>query len=141
MTIGKGMVDAGFLSVSNLVDVMLWAADAPDAHQETFNVKDPESVTWRQFLHDFRKGIAGKGWIIDLPYGLAAVAAQGLSKPYRVLGVQQEPLLHPLLIRIFGRTCGHSVAKLQAAGASIGRMTYPETMKQSIDWYRRNFCS
>ncbi len=141
MTIQGGRVDVGFLSVSNLVDVMLWAANAPQAHQETYNVKDPESVTWRQFLQDLRKGIAGKGWIIDLPYGLAAVAAQGLSAPYRALGIQQEPLLHPLLIRIFGRTCGHSVAKLQAAGPPIGRMTYPETMKQSIDWYRSNFCS
>ncbi len=141
MTIGKGKVDAGFLSVSNLVDVMLWAADTPEAHQETFNVKDPEAVTWQQFLQDFRKGIAGKGRIIDLPYRLAAVAAQGLAAPYKMLGIQQEPLLHPLLIKIFGRTCGHSVAKLQAAGAPVGKISYAETMKQSIDWYRRKFCS
>ena len=140
LTIHRGKVDAGFLYVSNLVDILLWAANAPQAEGETFNVNDPGLVTWRQFLEDFRHGIHGKGWIIDLPYGLAHGAASIMESPYRWLGLRQEPLLHRLLVRIFGRSCGHSAAKLAAAGAPLGKVAYDQAMTQSIAWYLRNFC-
>lgn len=139
LTIHQGKVDAGFLYVDNLVDNMLWAADAPQAVGETFNVNDPAQITWQRFLQDFRHGIHGKGWTIHLPYGIANAAASVIESPYRWLGLRQEPLLHRLLVRIFGRSCGHSAAKLAAAGAPVGKVPYDQAMTQSIAWYLRNF--
>ncbi|OCX75589.1 NAD-dependent epimerase/dehydratase family protein [Acidithiobacillus thiooxidans] len=139
LTIHRGKVDAGFLYVGNLVDTMLWAADAHQAAGETFNVNDPSQITWRRFLEDFRSGIQGKGWTINLPYGIANTAASLIESPYRWLGLRQEPLLHRLLVRLFGRSCGHSAAKLAAAGAPVGKVDYDQAMAQSINWYLRTF--
>ena len=134
LRISGGHVDAGFLYVDNLIDVMLWAGQAPQAKNEIFNVVDPEPITWRQFLDDLRRDIHGKGWIIDLPYPVAAAAAAVLALPYRLLGIRREPLLHPLIVKIFGRTCGHRSAKLAAAGCPVGRVDYRQAMAESARW-------
>lgn len=135
LCISGGAVDAGYLDVSNLVDVMLWAAFADRADNEIFNVTDPQIVTWAQFLHDLREAIGGRGLIIDLPEPVAEIAAITIEAPYRLLQLRREPLLHRLIVRIFGRTCGHSAAKLVAAGAPVGRITYAESIAASAQWF------
>jgi nucleoside-diphosphate-sugar epimerase len=135
LRIAGGRADAGFLSVENLVDALLWSGQAPRAHNEVYNIADPQSVTWRQVLDDLRQGIQGRGLIIDLPYALAEAAATVLEFPYRLLNARSEPLLHRLIVRIFGRTCGHHAAKLAAAGGPIGRVGYAQAMEDSVRWF------
>jgi nucleoside-diphosphate-sugar epimerase len=139
LTIHRGDVNAGFLYVKNLVDVILWAADAQQAVNETFNVNDLEGITWNRFLEDFHRGIRGKGWTVDLPYSVANIAASIIETTYRVTGLRQEPLLHRLLVRIFGRSCGHSSQKLIRAGAPVGSVPYEQAMRASIEWYLQSF--
>lgn len=135
LQIDRGEVDCGFLAVDNLVDCLLWAGETPGAAGETFNVRDPENITWRRFLQDFRAGIGGRGLVIGLPYGLARATARAIESPYRLLRLKQEPLLHSLIVQIFGRTCGHRIDKLVAAGAPVGRLSYNEVMDASLNWY------
>lgn len=137
LRIDRGEIDCGFLAVDNLVDCLLWAGQAPGAAGETFNVRDPEHITWRRFLQDLKAGLEGRGLVLDLPYGIACLAARAIEAPYRLLRLQREPLLHPLIVQIFGRTCGHRIDKLVAAGAPVGRRTYAETMRASLEWYQR----
>ncbi len=135
LRVSGGRADAGFLYVDNLIDALLWAGHAPQAEHEVFNVVDPMPVTWRQLLDDLRQRIHGKGWIIDLPYPVAAAAGTALALPYMLLGSRQEPLLHPLIVKIFGRTCGHRSAKLAAAGCPVGRVDYHQGMAESARWF------
>jgi nucleoside-diphosphate-sugar epimerase len=139
LRIDGGDIDAGFLFVDNLVEVLLWAGEDPRAVHETFNVRDPVAISWRQFLRDFKTRIRGHGMILDLPYGMAELAATVLESPYRWLSIEHEPMLHRLIVRIFGRSCGHSIAKLQAAGAPVGKISYPEAMQRSVDWFLQHF--
>ena len=139
LRVSGGRVDAGFLYVDNLIDTLLWAGLAPQAKNEVFNVLDPQSVTWRQLLDDLRLRINGKGWIIDLPYPVAVAAGAALALPYRMLGSRREPLLHPLIVKIFGRTCGHRAAKLAAAGCSVGRVDYHQAMAESARWFMTTY--
>jgi hypothetical protein len=44
-------------------------------------------------------------------------------------------LLHPLIVKIFGRTCGHRSAKLAAAGCPVGRIDYAQGMDESVRWF------
>lgn len=133
LRVDGGRVDCGYLDVQNLVDVALWAALTPVAQGETYNVRDPGCVTWRQFLQDLRRALNGKGLVLGLPYGLAMTAAQVLAAPYNWLQLRSEPLLHPLLVQIFGRTCGHSIEKLQAAGAPLGRFSYAQSLRVALN--------
>ncbi|HEY1856362.1 hypothetical protein [Acidocella sp.] len=72
---------------------------------------------------------------------MADAAAMVLETPWRLLRLQREPLLHRLLVRIFGRTCGHDTSRLAAAGAPLGGIGYIEAMRRSTTWYRETFMS
>ena len=135
MTLDGGQVHAGLLFVDNLVDYLLWASEAPQALGECFNVRDPGEVTWGQFIRDFKEAIGGRGWVVNLPFGVA----DGLSRlSAGVLGrmFPGEPLLHPLLVRLFGRTCGHSGQKIERASGFVGSVSYPEVLARSVRWFQ-----
>ncbi len=137
LRVGGGRADCGFLYVDNLIDCMLWAARAPAAHEAVFNVRDPVSISWARFLADLRAGIGGKGFVLDLPEPVAEAAAQALQGAHRLLRLRGEPLLHPLLVRMFGRTCAHRLERAQAAGAPLGGVPYEQAMQRSAHWYLR----
>jgi nucleoside-diphosphate-sugar epimerase len=141
LKIDHGGADCGFLYIDNLLDCLLWAASASTAEHECFNVSDPEPIAWARFIADFRTGIGGRGLVLDLPYFLADAAGRVLEVPSRLLGLRREPLLHRLLVRIFGRTCGHDTSRLAAAGAPLGAVGYAEAMRRSVAWYREAFMS
>ncbi|XTI73127.1 NAD-dependent epimerase/dehydratase family protein [Acidithiobacillus sp. AC3] len=132
LKVDGGQVDCGYLDVQNLVDVAHWAARNPTTQGETYNVRDPISVSWRQFLQDLRQSLRGHGLLLNLPHALAMPAAQVMAAPYGWLHLRAEPLLHPLLVQIFGRTCGHSIEKLQAAGAPLGRIPYAQSLRVAL---------
>ncbi|OIQ79855.1 UDP-glucose 4-epimerase [mine drainage metagenome] len=135
LKVDGGRADFGHLDVDNLIDVMLWAAHAPQAAGHTFNVRDPVAVNWAGFIDELRRGIGGRGVVLNLPFALADVAAAALEAPHRLLRLRGEPLLHRLIVRIFGRSCGHSIDALRAAGAPLGRVGHAESMRRAIAWY------
>lgn len=136
LKIGHGRADFGFLYVDNLVDCLLWAAQAPQARGQCFNVRDPVTVDWARFIADLKRGVRGRALVLDLPFGLSDLAARVMEAPWRLLPLPGEPLLHRMLVRIFGRTCGHDIARLTAAGAPLGRIGYEEGMARALEWYR-----
>ncbi len=135
LRVGRGRADCGFLYVDNLVDCLLWAEQAPQAHAACFNVRDPVQISWARFLDDLRQGIGGRGRVLDLPFPVADSAAHLLQGGHRLLRLRREPLLHPLLVRMFGRTCAHDLQRLRAAGAPLGSVSYDQAMQQSVQWY------
>lgn len=135
LTIDGGSVHAGLLHVDNLVDYMLWAAHSELSANETFNVRDRCDVSWGRFIGDLRSLIVGRGRVIDLPYSLAIASAHALALPYRLLPLIGEPLLHPLIVRMFGRDCGHSAEKLWSASSFTGKVSYDQAMQESASWF------
>lgn len=136
LQVDGGRVDAGFLDVDHLVSVILWAAAAEGSWGEVFNVNGPERIEWRRFLIDLRHGVAGKGLIVSLPYTVAMAAGRALAMPYQALRLAYEPLLHPLIVQIFGRSCGHLSGKLQRFGAPPALQSYAEVMAQCLTDFR-----
>ena len=135
LTIDGGNVHAGLLHVDNLIDYMHWAAFSELSANETFNVRDRCDVSWGRFIDDLRALIGGRGRVIDLPFFAANVAAHALAMPYRALPLTGEPMLHPLIVRIFGRTCGHSADKLWSVSNITGKVTYEQAMAESAAWF------
>lgn len=139
LTIAGGHTHAGLVDVDHLVDDVVWAATAPSAHRECYNVRDDTEVDWAGFLRVFRQGIAGKGLVLDLPFAVADKLAGGFEAVHRVLLPRQEPLLHRLLVRFFGKTCGHSIAKIRAHRGDAfyaKRDGFDATMRRSCQWFK-----
>lgn len=134
LSIDGGRHHAGLVDVQNLLDVLLWAGWNPEAHAQVYNVRDPWEVCWSDYLRDFRQGSGLKGYTLDLGYRTAMLLASVAGAPHRWLGLRKEPLLHPLIVQIFGRTCGHAIGKLQAHGAPVGRVDYASSMRASLQW-------
>lgn len=138
LTIDGGKQHAGLLSVDNLIDCMLWAANTDVSRGQIYNLRDPAEMTWADFISLFRAEIKGKGVVVNLPFSVANSIAHALSFISKTFMPNVEPLLHPLIVRIFGRTCGHSIEKIRAHGAPIGRQGTLHALKQAIRWYREH---
>lgn len=135
LTIDGGRANAGLLQVDNLSDWALWAARTPLTVGRIYNVRDAYDVTWAEFVRELRRGIGGRGYLLDLPFALADAVGAGLETLHRVVLPTREPLLHRLLVRYFGRTCGHSAARLHAESSFVGRIGFEEAMAGSIRWF------
>lgn len=136
LKIDGGKANAGLIYLDNLISYLRWAAAAPVAEGQTYNARDDYDVDWSTFLDDLRCRLKGHGMVVNLPYGAADRIARVLESAYSRFLPHREPVLHRLLVRMFGRTCGHSAAKLHRA-AEVGPMTgFEEAMKRSAEWYR-----
>lgn len=135
LEVDHGIQNAGLLGVNTLIDCMIWAAESPVAQGQIFNVRDPENMSWHEFLIRLKAGIKGRGVVLNVPYSVARVLGGLLASAHQWIAPSREPLWHPLLAEIFGKSCGHSIARLQAAGAPLGRTSLKESMAGSIQWY------
>ena len=135
LKIDGGLANGGFVDVANLVDALIWAAEAGIAQDECYNVRDVEDVNWAEFIRVLRDGIKGRGIVVNLSFASAMRLASLLERLYCVLAPAREPLLHRLLVNIFGRTCGHSAEKIRQHGGWAGRIGFDESMARSIRWF------
>lgn len=135
LEVDHGIQNAGLLGVNTLIDCMIWAAESSAAHGQIFNVRDPENMSWHEFLVRLKAGIKGRGVVLSVPYSVARAFGDLLATAHQWIAPSREPLWHPLLTEIFGKSCGHSIARLQAAGAPLGRTSLKESIADSIQWY------
>ncbi len=135
LTVDGGRANAGLVFIDNLVDDLIWAAGAAKAKGECYNVRDDYDVSWKVFINRFRSAISGKGIIVDLPFRVADVIARSFEAFYRVFLPSREPMLHRLLVRFFGRTCGHSAEKIRNDRGSAARVGFDEAIERSCRWF------
>lgn len=137
LEIDRGTQHAGFLGIQTLIECMIWAAESQATRGQTFNVRNPEDMNWHDFLVQFKNGIQGRGILFNLPYSGAKALGTTLTAMHRLVAPKKEPLWHPLVTEIFGKTCGHSIDKIQAAGAPIGNLSLEQAIADSIQWYNQ----
>lgn len=135
LTVDGGLRHAGLLDIENLVDVMLWAGTSKQAHQQVYNVRDPWDICWTDYLSDLQSGLHVRGKVVDLPYGIANLLAHSYAAPFLWAAPTAEPALHPLIVQIFGKTCGHSIDKLKTHGAVMGPVDYQSSLQRSLEWF------
>ena len=80
--------------------------------------------------------IDGRGIVVDLPFAAADALARSFELLYLALRLRHEPLLHRLLVRIFGRTCGHSAEKIWRDSGIRPPVGFNESLARSVEWFR-----
>lgn len=131
LKIDSGRANAGLIYVENLLDYMVWAANADAAVGECYNLRDAYDVTWSEFVAVLRAAVGGRGLIINLPFGLAMALARLIQFIHQRLSLRGEPLLHPLLVNVFGRTCGHDASKIRAHSGQVSQVGFLQAMRES----------
>ncbi len=137
LTIDGGRSNAGLLYIDNLVQHMLWAAKSEKSLNQIYNVRDNYDKNWSDFIKQLKTGINGKGIVINLPFWVAELSANILNKFHQKFLPDKEPLLHPLLVRFFSKTCGHSAEKLHKAHHEFNEVGFTEAMDSSCQWIRK----
>lgn len=137
LSVDGGSANAGLVYIDNLVEYAICLAYQSRAVGETFNLRDPYDVTWSTFMDDLGSAIQGKGRVVNLPFRLADSVGSFLAGVHRSLGIKREPLLHPLITRMFGKTCGHDAGKLFALCDPAHSVDYETAIQRSCDWFIR----
>lgn len=135
LKIDGGHTNAGLIYIDNLVAYTRWAATNHLAANAVFNVRDDYDVSWADYLDRLKRLIRGRGIVLNQPFGVADGFAKALAFVHRRWLPDHEPLLHPLLVRMFGRTCGHPATKLHAAASLSALIGFDEAMERSAKWY------
>ena len=135
LTIDGGRINGGFLYIDTLIDYMVWAASDDRAIGQCYNVRDGYDANWGTFVRLFKTGIGGRGVVISLPFALADGVARVVEGVWKAMGLSGEPLLHRLIIRLFGRTCGHRADKIRRDSGIGSRLTFQEAMDRSVEWF------
>jgi nucleoside-diphosphate-sugar epimerase len=133
LTVDGGSANAGLVYIDNLVDVLIWAGKSEVAHRECYNVRDDYNIDWATFMDKLRTGINGKGLVVNLSFSVADRIARMFETVHKLFIPHHEPMLHRLLVRFFGRSCGHSAEKIRAH--YVTRIGFDEALKNSTEWF------
>ncbi len=90
--IGGGDFDAGLCHVSNLVELLMLAAQNPAAIGQVYNAADGFNITWKQYFNDLAR-IARAPRPKAIPRGVARVLAIVVEKFWRGLRLPGRPPL------------------------------------------------
>lgn len=134
LTIQRGSANAGLVYIDNLIDYLLWSADADEALNEIYNVRDDYDVSWREFIVRLQQLTHNPSGVKNLPYRVAFLSATVLEKLYQLGGRSSEPPLHRLLVCMFGKTCGHSADKIRSSSGIHSAIGFDEAMARSAAW-------
>jgi nucleoside-diphosphate-sugar epimerase len=135
LKINGGHLNAGLTDIDTLNAYLRWAAESPMAVGEVYNIRDDYDVSWSDFLNTFRMGIHGRGIIVDMPFPVMDALATTNEFLFKRFGWEQEPFLHRLLVRMLGRTCGHSAEKIRQHSGLKPEISFHQSINKSIDWF------
>jgi nucleoside-diphosphate-sugar epimerase len=135
--IGKGGQPAGLAYVTNVVDMILRAADSESSVGHAYNASDGSDVTWPQYMDKLAKIISAPSPRVVIPYRLAYLAGWAMEKIYGALRIQSRPLLTRMMVELFGTNQGFSIDKARRELGYEPRVSFEEGMAQVEVWLRQ----
>ena len=132
--IGKGLKSAGLVYVTNVVDVVLLAADNDISTGQAYHASDGSNVTWPQYVNRLA-GIIGTPYPrITLPYRPAYVIGWLMEKIYGTLTVKTRPLLTCMAVELVGTDLDFSIEKARNDLNYRPIVDFEEGMQNVKDW-------
>ena len=132
--IGNGGKPAGLAYVTNVVDVILRAADSKDSVGQAYNVSDGSAVTWRQYVDRLAKIAGVSSPKIVIPYRLAYLAGWKMEKLYGILPIKGRPLLTRMAAELFGTNQGFPIDKARRKLGYEPEVDFNEGMHRVEVW-------
>ena len=134
--IAKGIKPAGLAYATNVVDLMLLAADNPKSVGQAYNACDGSSVGWREYVNRLADIVGVKHPGIVIPYRLAYFVGLLMEKIYVMFGKKDRPLLTRTVVEIFGTSQGFSIEKARRELGYEPKVDFEEGMKRVESWLK-----
>ena len=135
--IGGKRKPAGLGYVTNVVDVMLRAADSEASVGQAYNASDGSDVTWRQYVNRLAEIVGVPSPRLAVPYRAAYLAGWAMEKVYGALGLKSRPLLTRMVVEVFGTDQGFSIGKARRELGYEPQVDFDEGMRRVEAWLRQ----
>ena len=135
--IGSNKQSAGLAYVTNVVDLMLLAADADASIGQAYNASDASAVSWRTYVNRLADIIGTARPRIAIPHRVAYGLGWAMEKSYKLVGVRQRPLLTRMAVELFATNQDFPIDKARATLGYQPRVDFDEGMKEVAAWLRQ----
>jgi nucleoside-diphosphate-sugar epimerase len=135
--VGSGRKSAGLGYVTNVVDVILRAADGEHSVGQAYNASDGSHVTWRQYVDRLAQIVGVPSPRLVIPHRLAYLAGWAMEKVYGALRVESRPLLTRMTAELFSTDQGFSIEKARRELGYEPDVAQDEGMRLVEDWLRQ----
>jgi nucleoside-diphosphate-sugar epimerase len=135
--IGSGRKSAGLAYVTNVVDVMLRAADSESSVGQAYNTSDGSDVTWRQYVDRLAEIMGVSSPRIVIPYRLAYLTGWAMEKIYGALRIEARPLLTRMTAELFGTDQAFPIDKARRELGYEPGVDFDEGIRRVEAWLRQ----
>jgi nucleoside-diphosphate-sugar epimerase len=140
--IGDGRKPAGLGYVTNVVDVILRAADSEISIGQAYNASDGSDVTWRQYVNRLAEIVGVSSPRLVIPHRVAYLAGWAMEKAYGALQTESRPLLTRMTAELFGTDQGFSIEKARRELGYEPDVSLGEGMRRVKAWlYQTGYIS
>jgi polyketide synthase len=134
VTIAGGAVPAGLVYVDDVAEAMIALAGNPTASGETYNIVDPQAMTWRAYFDRLADGLGVARPRLDLgartAYGLGFLC----ETAFRALRISSRPLFTRHVVRLLSRNQHYDARKLTAAMSGFPVIGVEEGLARTLAW-------
>lgn len=123
--------------VGNLCEAIWLAVANDDVVGEVFNIRDPEAVSKQTFIDTICESADLPKPTKVVPLPVAKILAWHLETFYRLLRIQNAPLVNSARIKFLGRNLDFDISKAQSKLAYQPTMAFADAMPNTVEW----FCS
>lgn len=135
--IGKREQPAGLAYVTNVVDVILLAADRESSVGHAYNVSDGLDVSWRKYMDRLAKIVGASSPKTVILYRLAYFAGWVMETVYGTLRIQSRPLLTRMMVELLATNQGFPIDKARRELGYQPRVDFDEGMARVETWLRQ----
>jgi nucleoside-diphosphate-sugar epimerase len=135
--IGSGRKPAGLAYVTNVVDVLLRAADSDTSIGQSYNASDGSDITWRQYIDQLAEIVGVSSPRMIIPYRMAYIAGWVMEKAYGALQLKTRPLLTRMAVELLVTNQGFSIKKARQELGYEPKVNFEEGIRRVANWLRQ----
>ena len=134
--LGSGEKNAGLGYVTNVVDILLRAADSDRSLGQAYNASDGSDITWRQYVARLAEALGVPNPRIAIPYRLAYFLGWLMEKTRSAKRSRIRPLLTRMAVALVGTHQGFPIDKARRELGYEPKVDFDEGMRRVEAWLR-----
>jgi nucleoside-diphosphate-sugar epimerase len=134
--IGRHKKPGGITYVTNVVDLILRAADSQKSIGQAYNACDGSDLCWRDYVNRLADMVSVSHPRIVVPYRLAYAAGWAMEKLYSARNSERRPLLTRMAVDLFGTDQGFPIDKARRELGYEPQVNINEGMERIELWLR-----